>query len=130
MFCPLFISRSTGAPDDYPWQHRKEGGLRLLVRVTPKSSGDVLEGIERLADGTAVLKARVRAAPNDGKANAAVVALVARRLEVASRTLHLAAGATSRIKRIDIDGDADRLAAVCLRLFVSGVAEPVDSIIA
>jgi uncharacterized protein len=129
MFCPPSTSRGGPTKDVYPWQRRKEGGLRLLVRVTPKSSCDVLEGMERLADGTAVLKARVRAAPHDGKANVAVVTLVARRLEVALRSVQVTSGAASRLKRIDIDGNADHLADRCVRLFVSGVTESFGSIV-
>lgn len=56
-----------------------------MVRATLKATRDALEGIERLADGSAVLKARVCAAPADGEANDARVqpsdpARIARRL--------------------------------------------------
>jgi uncharacterized protein YggU (UPF0235/DUF167 family) len=129
MFCPPSTSGGGPAKDGYPWQRRKEGGLRLLVRVTPKSSCDVLEGIERLADGTAVLKARVRASPHDGKANAAVLTLVARRFEVALRSVQVTSGVASRLKKVDIDGDADRLADLCVLLFLSGVSESVGSMV-
>jgi uncharacterized protein YggU (UPF0235/DUF167 family) len=44
-------------------------GLRLLVQLTPKGGRDELDGIEALADGREVLKARVRAAPEDGQAS-------------------------------------------------------------
>ena len=50
-----------------PWTAR-EKGVVLQVRLTPKSSRDALEGVEVLADGACVLKARVRAVPEDGKA--------------------------------------------------------------
>jgi hypothetical protein len=40
-----------------PWEPR-EGGLALRVRVTPRGGRDALEGVETLADGRAVLKAR------------------------------------------------------------------------
>ena len=43
-------------------------GCRLLVRLTPKSSRDGLDGIDTLADGRLFLKARVRAVPEKGKA--------------------------------------------------------------
>ena len=40
-----------------------DGGIALAVRLTPKGGRDAIDGIETLADGRAVLKARVRAAP-------------------------------------------------------------------
>eukprot|EP01037_Dinobryon_pediforme_P032735 gene32735-37828_t len=58
-------------------------GVRLRVRLTPKSSRDALDAQERLADGSVVLTARVRAVPEDGKANAALEALIAAAAAVA-----------------------------------------------
>jgi uncharacterized protein len=86
-------------------------GITLRVRLTPKGGRDAIDGVERLADGQAVLKARVRAAPTEGEANAALLGLLARALKVAPRQVSLAAGATARIKRVRIDGEAGTLAA-------------------
>jgi len=61
----------------------------------PKGGRDALDGIEQRTDRTTV-KARVRAAPNEGAANAAVVKLLAKSTGVATRDVSLAAGATSR----------------------------------
>lgn len=85
-------------------------GLTLAVRLTPKGGRDGVDGVETLADGRAVLKVRVRAAPSEGEANAALIALLARTLKVAPRQVSLVAGATARIKRIRIDGDRTALA--------------------
>jgi uncharacterized protein (TIGR00251 family) len=87
------------------------GGLTLTVRLTPKGGRDGIDGVETLADGRAVLKLRVRAAPTDGQANDALIRLLAKTLDVAPRCVNLAAGETARIKRIVIDGDAQTLAA-------------------
>jgi uncharacterized protein (TIGR00251 family) len=86
-------------------------GIEIAVRLTPKGGRDAVDGIERLADGRAVLKVRVRAAPVDGEANAALVGMMARALGVAPRNVELTAGATSRIKRLRISGDAAALTA-------------------
>src|SRR5262245_11749958 len=86
-------------------------GIVVAVRLTPKGGRDALEGIEQLADGRSVLKARVRAAPSEGEANAALIRLMARALGVAARDVELAGGATSRIKRLKITGDPAALAA-------------------
>jgi uncharacterized protein YggU (UPF0235/DUF167 family) len=81
----------------------------LTVRLTPKGGRDALEGVETLADGGVVLKVRVRAAPMEGEANAALVKLVAKALGIPPRKVTLTAGATSRIKRLKIDGSTDAL---------------------
>ena len=85
------------------------GGLVVAVRLTPRGGRDAIDGVERLSDGRAVLKARVRAAPSAGEANAALLKLVARALDVPARDVTLAAGATARIKRLRIAGDAAAL---------------------
>lgn len=86
-------------------------GLSVTIRLTPKGGRDALEGIETLSDGRPVLKARVRAAPTEGEANAALLSLLAKTLDVPRRTVTLAAGDTARIKRIAIAGNGAVLAA-------------------
>jgi hypothetical protein len=86
-------------------------GLAVTIRLTPKGGRDAIEGAETLADGRAVLKARVRAAPSEGEANVALIRLLAKVLDVAPRSVTLAAGATGRIKRLTIEGDGGALAA-------------------
>jgi uncharacterized protein (TIGR00251 family) len=95
---------------DKPWTTVPDG-LIVAVRLTPKGGRDALDGIERLADGRTVVRARVRAAPSEGAANAALVRLLADRLDVAPREISLVAGATARIKRVKIAGDGRALAA-------------------
>jgi len=85
--------------------------LTLHVRLTPKSSRDALEGVETLADGQSVLKARVRAVPEDGKANDALIALVAKSLKTPASRIRLTSGATSRHKVLALEGDAAELSA-------------------
>src|SRR5262245_5126137 len=87
------------------------GGILLTVRLTPKGGRDAIEGIAELSDGRAVLKARVRAAPRDGEANAALLKLLARSGGAAVRDVTLVAGETARIKRLKIVGSAPALAA-------------------
>jgi uncharacterized protein len=86
-------------------------GAHLRVRLTPKSSRDALEGAETLADGTCVLKARVRAVPEDGKANDALVALVAKAVKIPASRVKIAAGATARLKTLALTGEAAELSA-------------------
>ena len=87
------------------------GGVVVTVRLTPKAAHDAIDGIEALADGRAVMKVRVRAAPHEGAANAALCRVLAKALRVPSGRVEIAGGATSRIKRVKIVGDAAALGA-------------------
>lgn len=91
-------------------------GLVVAVRVTPKGGRDAIEGIERLADGRAIMKVRVRAAPSEGAANAALIRLLADALDVAPRQVSLAAGSAARIKRVKVAGDGPALAAALRKI--------------
>ena len=86
------------------------------VRLTPRGGRDAIEGIESRADGRVVLKARVRAAPFEGEANDALCRLLARALDVPPRDVTLAAGATARIKRVLVKGQADAIVAALRRV--------------
>lgn len=77
---------------------------RLTVRVTPKGGRDAVDGWTRDEAGRPILKLRVSAAPSDGAANAAVIALVAKMLGVPRSAVRIAAGETARVKRLEIDG--------------------------
>ena len=74
------------------------------MRLTPKGGRDAIDGIERLADGRAVLKARVRAAASEGAANTALLRLIAATSGVAPSRVSLTGGATARIKRLKSRG--------------------------
>jgi uncharacterized protein (TIGR00251 family) len=93
-----------------PWA-ALAGGVALQVRLTPKGGRDAIDGIEQLADGRSVLKARVKAPPSEGEANDALVRLIAKAIGVPPRDVSLSSGATSRIKRLTIAGDAMTLVA-------------------
>lgn len=75
-----------------------DGEGRLPVRVTPGARVEALE----VAEGR--LLAKVRAKPEDGKANDAVIALVAAALGVGASRLRLLRGATSREKMLGVEG--------------------------
>lgn len=83
--------------------------VRLRVRLTPKSSRDAIDGVEATAEGPA-LKARVRAVPEDGRANQALTALIADWLDVPRSHVTLVGGHKSRIKTVAVAGDAAALA--------------------
>ena len=95
---------------------RSEAGLFLYLRVTPNAGRDAIDGAETRDDGQAVLRVRVSAVPDKGKANAAVIALLAKALGVPKSTISLVSGETSRMKVLAIAGEpnalADRIAAM------------------
>jgi len=81
------------------------GGARLSVRLTPRARRDRIDGTHGGTDGRTMLKVAVTAAPVDGKANAALVELLARSLGVAKSAVTLEAGAGARNKLLFVAGD-------------------------
>ncbi len=88
------------------------GGLALTVRATPRAARDAVEGYGVVAGDREALLVRVRAAPADGAANAAVIRLLAKTFGVPPRAVRLVAGTSARIKRFEIEGDRDQLARI------------------
>ena len=84
-------------------------GATLTVRVTPKAAQSRVLGLSEEPEGVA-LKLAVHAPPQDGEANAALLALLARHFGLRKGDLRIAAGATGRRKSIHIDGDPAALA--------------------
>jgi uncharacterized protein (TIGR00251 family) len=85
--------------------------LRLSVRLKPNGGRDAIDGMEVGADGEAHLKARVSAVPEKGKANKALIALLAKELRIPKSTVSLLSGDTARKKILRIDGDPEDLSA-------------------
>ena len=83
-------------------------GVLLRVRLTPRASRDGIDGPKAGPDGD-YLQARVRAVPEDGKANAALIALLAKALGLAKSSLTVSSGAASRLKTVRIAGDTTAL---------------------
>lgn len=97
----------TGSPN--PW--RVNGGAVVLaVHLTPRAAHDRIDGRADLPSG-AVIKARVRAVPADGKANAALEALIAAWLGVGKRSVEVTGGQTSRLKSVTVSPAGDALLA-------------------
>ena len=87
-----------------------ETGLLLHVRVTPNAGRDAIDGVERRDDGGVVLRVRVAAVPDKGKANAALIALLAKKLRLPKSAFSLLSGETSRHKTLALSGDGEVLA--------------------
>jgi uncharacterized protein YggU (UPF0235/DUF167 family) len=85
--------------------------VRLAVRVTPKGGRDAVEGWALDPGGRPFLKVRVAAAANDGQANAALTALLAKALKRPRSAVRIVSGETARLKLIEVEGlDAAALA--------------------
>lgn len=76
-----------------------DDGLIIEVRVQPKASSNRIAGLHGEA-----LKLCVTAPPEDGKANKAVAALLARALGVKKQAVSIVSGQTSRTKSVKITG--------------------------
>jgi len=69
----------------------------LNIKVSPKSSKNEIVKIDE-----ATFRVKVTAAPDKGKANAAVIALLSEHLRVAKSRIRIVSGETSRNKKIEI----------------------------
>lgn len=80
-------------------------GVRFSVHVQPRAARSGIAGMH----GSAV-KVRLQAPPVDGAANDALISLLAQSLGVPRREVSILAGATSRLKRVEVRGLTARLA--------------------
>ena len=97
---------------------RRDGAdLLVEVRLTPRGAADRIDGLKALSDGRIVVAARVKAVPEDGKANAAAAALMAAAAGLPKSAAAVVSGSTARLKTIrltDARADAEaRLRTAC-----------------
>ena len=94
---------------------KTEDGVRLQLRATPGTAADQIAGLwhgpNTIDDGEARLAVKVTAAPDKGKANVAILKLLAKKLGLPKSALSVRAGETSRLKTIDIKGEPAVIAA-------------------
>ena len=85
-----------------------QDGLRVRVRLSPKASANRITGVMETPEGL-TLKVLVTAQPEKGKANAALVKLVAKQLGIKKGQIDLVSGRTSRNKILKFKGDGPTL---------------------
>ncbi len=95
-------------------------GLDVMIRLTPKSAKNDITGVDMLADGRVAIIARVTPPPEDGKANAELIKLLAKNWGLPKSRMNIAAGLSARIKRVHITGDGEALAQQLETWFNSG----------
>ncbi len=88
---------------------RVRDGITVAVRLTPKAKASRIAGLAAQADGAVALKASVTAAPERGKANAALLAMLAKAWRLPKSSLRVVSGATGRRKLVAVAGDPDTL---------------------
>jgi uncharacterized protein (TIGR00251 family) len=86
-------------------------GLTVTLKVQPKSSRNAIESVVPTPDGLA-LKVAVTAPPDKGKANAQVIALLAKAFDVAKSNVTLTLGETDRRKVVHVAGAPTTLEAI------------------
>jgi uncharacterized protein (TIGR00251 family) len=89
--------------------HTTGDGVRVRLRVQPRARRNKVDGLVAEADGGVALKVAVTAAPEDGRANAAVIALLAKAWGLPKSAFAVAAGAADRRKIIHLQGEPARL---------------------
>ena len=81
------------------------GGMRIFVRLQPGARREAVAGIEQAADGTAVIRAAVTAPPEAGRANARLIALLAKTWRLPKSAFEITAGARARRKTLLLKGE-------------------------
>ena len=97
--------------------------MRVRIRLTPRASANRLAGLVAEADGGVALKIMVTAAAEQGKANEALIKLLARTWGLAKSDISIVAGAGDRRKTLHVAGAAPQLLPV-LAASVAGLAAP------
>jgi uncharacterized protein (TIGR00251 family) len=93
------------------WLSRHADGARATLRVTPRARDDGVIGVGIDGAGGHYLAVRVSAPPEAGKANAAVIKILARRWRIPQGDLAVVRGASARRKVLQIRGSSDALMA-------------------
>ena len=91
------------------YYQRTAGGIDLLVRLTPRGGADRIDGVVADASNQLRIAARVRAVPEKGAANDALVRLLAKACGVGISSVSLTGGHTGRNKTVAVRGDTETL---------------------
>ncbi|NVJ99883.1 MAG: DUF167 domain-containing protein [Alphaproteobacteria bacterium] len=89
--------------------NKVEDGISVSVRLTPKAAKDNLDRVDHDEHGRPRLRATVTAVPENGKANAALIKLLSKKLRLPKTAIQLIAGDQNRNKTILFAGAPDEL---------------------
>lgn len=97
--------------DQLPVLRSEPSGVRLFVRLTPKASRNAIGDVMADANGQEQLKVAVTAVPENGKANQALIKLLAKAVKCPKSSVRIVSGQTDRTKTLLIDGNPEELMA-------------------
>ena len=87
----------------------EKNSLIVYVKITPNASRDIIDGIFIDEKQKKYLKVKVTTPPEDGKANKAVIKLLAKTFNIPLSCLSLIKGQTSRLKTIRVNKDIEKV---------------------
>lgn len=90
---------------------QSDAGIIVSIRLQPGAGANRIDGVEEMADGRRRLRVRVTAAPEKGKANKALIKLLAKQWKRPAGSLAIVGGLTSRDKRLEVAGEPAALLA-------------------
>ena len=77
----------------------------VLIRLIPNASGDQISGVIQVGEDEFRISVKVRAVPEKGKANKALIDLFAKYLGISKSSIEVCTGDTSRLKTLRIHAD-------------------------
>lgn len=89
----------------YKWLKTVPEGINCDIYAAPKSAKNAMEEEWVDSDGKIYLKVRITAAPEDGKANKAIIKYLAKEWGIPASQMEITRGDTSRRKTLAVYGN-------------------------
>ena len=84
-----------------------KSGCMLCIKLTPNASFNGFKGIFVTSDGVEYLKAYINVVPEKGKANRALISMLAKELDLPKFCFSLVSGEKEHLKKIYVETDTD-----------------------
>lgn len=99
--------------------HQTTQGLCLNVRLIPNAKDNIIRGTYASPDGLTYLKVSVRAIPEEGQANEALICFMASELHFPKTYITLIKGEKSQLKTLLFQGNDNEALAQKLKSFIT-----------
>ena len=96
------------------------GGQLLALRVTPRASRNGITGLHAAVDGQVSLALKVTAVPDKGRANQAVIEVLAKAAGLPKSAFSIVSGETDRNKTVLVAGNTAALESLIAQLRATG----------
>ena len=93
-----------------------KNGMEVYLKVTPNAAKSEFCGVVEGDFGRKLLRVKIAAVPDGGKANKELVKFMAKKLGVAPSCLDVLSGKVSRRKTVEVSGDVELVLKELLRL--------------